>query len=161
VDPGASARDGSSDLYRAAEDYNLKYTFRQNPLIGLGFGMPFYTVAAMADISDFYPLWNVIPHNTMLWVPMRMGIPGMVTFWGLIGVAILEAFAVMRRYRDPVVRAVATVAVAAIIAELMVGYGDLQLESYRNLVFVGALLGVLAVLPRLREVRDASVAVRQ
>jgi O-Antigen ligase len=150
VDPSASARDGSSDLYRTAEDYNLKFTFKQNPVIGLGFGMPFYTVAAMADISNFYPLWNVIPHNTMLWVPMRMGIPGMITFWGLIGVAVLEAFAVVRRYRDPVTRAVAMFAVAALVAELMVAYGDLQLESYRNLVFVGALMGVLAVLSRAR-----------
>jgi hypothetical protein len=154
IDPSASARDDSSDLYRTAEDYNLKFSFKQSPLIGLGFGMPFYTVASMADISNFYPLWNVIPHNTMLWVPMRMGIPGMITFWGLIGIAILEAFAVMRRYRDPVARAVAVFAVAAIVAELMVGYGDLQLESYRNLVFVGALLGVLAQFPRLPEVTD-------
>jgi type IV secretory pathway VirB2 component (pilin) len=61
---------------------------------------------------------------------------------------------VMRRYRDPVARAVAVFAVAAIVAELMVGYGDLQLESYRNLVFVGALLGVLAQFPRLPEVTD-------
>ena len=161
VDPSASARDSSSDLYRAAEDYNLKFTFKQTPLLGLGFGMPFYTVAGMADISDFYPLWNVIPHNTLLWVPMRMGIAGMVTFWGLIGIAILEAFAVMRRHRDSLLRAVAAVAVAALVAELMVAYGDLQLESYRNLVFVGAVIGVLAAMPRAAEVTEASVAPRQ
>jgi O-antigen ligase len=158
IDPSASARDDSSDLYRAAEDYNLKFTFKENPLVGLGFGMPFHTVASMVDISNYYPLWNVIPHNTMLWLPMRMGIPGMIVFWGLIGMAVLEAFAVMRRYRDPAARAVAAFAVAAIIAELMVGYGDLQLESYRNLAFLGALLGVLATLPRLPEVAESGPA---
>lgn len=145
IDPNSiSARDNSSDLYRVAEDFDLKFTFKQNPLVGLGFGMPFYTVASIADISQSYPLWNVIPHNTLLWVPMRMGIPGMVTFWGLIGVAILEAFAILRRSLDPASRATAIFAVAAVVAELMVAYGDLQLESYRNLVFLGALLGVLA-----------------
>jgi O-antigen ligase len=156
INPSASARDNSSDVYRIAEDYNLKFSFKQSPLIGLGFGMPFYTVASMANISNFYPLWNVIPHNTMLWVPMRMGIPGMVGFWGLIAMAILQAFAVMRLHRDPLSRAIAVFAVAAIVAELMVADGDLQLESYRNLVFLGALLGALARLPRLREVVDGS-----
>jgi O-antigen ligase len=144
VDPSASARDGSSDLYRIAEDSNLKFTFKQAPLVGLGFGMPFHVVTPMADISGLYPLWNVIPHNTMLWVPMRMGVPGMVGFWGLVAMAVLEAFALMRRHADPVPRAVAAFAVAGIVAELMVAYGDLQLESYRNLVFLGALLGTLA-----------------
>src|SRR5207247_1434150 len=118
--------------------------YRQVPLIGLGFGMPFDIVTPMADISGLYSLWNVIPHNTLLWVPMRMGIPGMVGFWALIGMAVLEACAVMRREQDPLLRAVAVFAVAAIVAELMVAYGDLQLESYRNLVFLGALLGAVA-----------------
>jgi O-antigen ligase len=149
VDPSANARDGSSDLYRIAENANLKYTFKQAPLTGLGFGMPFFVVTPMADISSVYPLWNVIPHNSLLWVPMRMGIPGMIGFWGLVAMVVLEAFAVMRRTQDPVVRAVAVFAVAAIVAELVVAYGDLQLESYRNLVFLGALIGAVAGLPRL------------
>lgn len=151
VSPSAGARDDSSDLYRIAEDFNLKFTFRQSPLTGIGFGMPFYTPAAMADISNYYSLWNVIPHNTMLWVPMRMGIPGMIGLWGLIGMAILQGFAVMRRHQDPVSRAIAVFAVAAIVAELLVAYGDLQLESYRNLIFLGALLGALSRLTEMPE----------
>jgi O-antigen ligase len=147
VDP--SARDNSSDLYRVAENANLKSTFKQAPVTGLGFGMPFSIATPMADISSVYPLWNVIPHNSLLWVPMRMGIPGMVGFWGLIAMIALEAFATMRRTEDPVARAVAVFAVAAIVAELVVAYGDLQLESYRNLVFLGALVGAVAGLPRL------------
>jgi hypothetical protein len=152
VDPTANARDDSSDLYRIAEDYNLKFTFKESPLIGRGFGLPFDTPAAMANISNYYSLWNVIPHNSMLWIPMRMGVLGMVAFWGLIATAILEAFAILRRHQDPVARAIAVFAVGAIVAELLVGYGDLQLESYRNLVFIGVLLGVLARIRSLPEV---------
>jgi O-antigen ligase len=148
LDPSASARDDSSDLYRRAENSNLRATFRRAPLTGLGFGMPFDVVTPMADISGLYPLWNVIPHNTLLWVPMRMGVLGMVGFWGLVGMTVLEAFAAARRSDDPALRATAVFAVAALVAELMVAYGDLQLESYRNLVFLGALIGAVAALPR-------------
>jgi len=31
----------------------------------------------------------------------------------------------------------------AIVAELLVAYGDLQLESYRNLIFIGVVMGLL------------------
>jgi hypothetical protein len=47
-------------------------------------------------------------------------------------------------------------AVTAIIAELVVAYGDLQLESYRNLIFLGALLGALARLSEMPDMPEAS-----
>jgi len=149
VDP--TARDFSSDLYRTAETANLLYTFRTSPLIGVGFGSPFYIVYPMADISKLYPLWNVIPHNSLMWVAMRMGTIGFVAFWGLIGLAVLEGFYVLDRRRDPLVRAIAAFAIAAIVGEIAVGYADLQLESYRNLIFLGVLIGILNRLPQLPE----------
>jgi hypothetical protein len=153
VDP--SARDFSSDAYRTNETANLKYTFRTSPLIGVGFGSPFYIVYPMADISNIYPLWNVIPHNSLMWVGMRMGTIGFAAFWGLIGLAMLEGFYVIRGRRDPFVRTIAAFAVAGIVAEVAVGYADIQLESYRNLIFLGVLIGVLNRLPRLPESENA------
>jgi len=106
----------------------------------------------MADISRIYPLWNVIPHNSLMWVGMRMGAVGFVAFWGLIGLAILQGFYVLGHSRDALIRAVAAVAIAAVVAEIMVGYGDLQLESYRNLIFLGATLGILNRISQMPEV---------
>jgi hypothetical protein len=153
VDP--TARDFSSDAYRDAETANLQFTFRTSPLIGVGFGSPFYIVYPMADISKIYPLWNVIPHNSLMWVGMRMGTVGFVAFWGVIGLAVLEAFYVIDRRRDPFVRAVAAFAIAAIVGEIAVGYADLQLENYRNLIFLGIVIGVLNRLPQLPETEHA------
>lgn len=149
IDP--SSRDFSSDQYRVAETANLQFTYRTSPLFGIGFGHPFYIVTPMANISQFYSLWNVIPHNTLMWVPMRMGLIGMVAFWGWIGIALLEGFGVIRTNKDPLVRAVAAFAIAAVVAELAVAYGDIQLESYRNMIFLGVLLGVLTRLPQMAQ----------
>lgn len=149
VDP--SARDYSSDQYRVAETANLQLTFKTSPIIGVGFGSPFLILYPMADISGLYPLWNVIPHNSLMWVGMRMGAIGFAGFWALIGLAILEGFHILATKQDPLVRTIAAFAIAAVVGEIVVGYADLQLENYRNLIFLGVILGLLNRLSTLPE----------
>lgn len=149
VDP--NLRDYSSDQYRVAETANLLVTFKTSPLVGVGFGKPFIIVYPMADISSIYPLWNVIPHNTLLWIAMRMGALGFAAFAGLTGFAILQGFGLLSAQRDPVFRALSAFAIAAIVAELVVGYADIQLDSYRNLIFLGVILGIMNRLPTMSE----------
>lgn len=144
-------RDASSNLYRVAENANILFTSRLSPLFGIGFGLPMRVVYPMADISNIYPLWNVIPHNTLLWIGMRMGVVGYMTFFGLIGIAVLTATRQLAIRKDPLLRAVAACAVAAIAAELVQGDLDLQLDSFRNLIFLGALLGVINRMPQLAD----------
>jgi O-antigen ligase len=105
----------------------------------------------MADISYVYPLWNYIPHNTVLWIGMRMGALGYVAFFGLLAMAILQACRQLATRRDPLINSFAAFAVAAIVAEMIQGYTDLQLDSYRNLIVFGAVLGVINRLPQLAD----------
>jgi hypothetical protein len=142
-------RDYLSNAYRQAEDLNLLLTIRSSPLFGIGFGLPMLYVYPMADISQQYPLWNIIPHNTVLWIGMRMGAIGLAAFFGLIAMATLQASRQGSR-KDVFLRAVAMFAIAAFGMELVVGYVDLQLENYRNLIFLGVMLGVIQRLPRIR-----------
>jgi hypothetical protein len=138
-----SARDQSSDIYRLAETANLKFTFRSSPLLGIGFGHPYYIVWQAADVSARDPLWNVIPHNSILWLPMRMGLLGYVAFFGLISMAIIEAMWIMRNIRDKFVRAAVIFALAAVFGELFNGYFDVGLENYRNVIVLGLMLAVI------------------
>lgn len=142
-------RDYLSDIYRQAENTNLKLSFDTNRILGMGFGMPFLIVLTQADISNIYPLWNYIPHNTLLWVGVRMGLVGCATFWGLIGASLLEVCRALRLQTDRFTLAIVALAGAAIAAELIVAYTDLQLESYRNMIFIGIVLGLINVIPRL------------
>ena len=142
-------RDYLSDVYRQAENTNLKLSFDTNKVIGMGFGMPFLVVLTQADISYIYPLWNYIPHNTLLWIGVRMGMIGSVAFWGLIAVALLEVCRALKVQRDRFLLTIVAVGGGAIIAELIVAYGDLQLENYRNMIFIGVVLGVMNIVPVL------------
>jgi O-antigen ligase len=149
-----TVRDFQSDTYRTAENSDLRLSMQSDSIIGMGFGKPFLTVFPLADISQYYPLWNVIPHNTLMWVGVRLGFLGFAAFWALIGMALLQAFSIARARSDPLIRAVAVFAAAAVIAELVVAYGDLQLENERNMIFFGVVLGLLA---RLSLLPDAGV----
>lgn len=142
-------RDYLSNIYRQAENVNLQLSFQTNKLIGMGFGMPFLTVLTQADISYIYPLWNYIPHNTLVWVGVRMGLVGSVAFWGLFGISLLEVCRALSVQRDRVVLIMTAIAGAAIVSQLFVAYADLQLESYRNMIFIGIVFGLLNILPAI------------
>lgn len=142
-------RDYLSNIYRQAENVNLQLSFQTNKVIGMGFGMPFLTVLTQADISYIYPLWNYIPHNTLLWVGVRMGLVGSIAFWGLFGVALLEVCRAMSVQKDRLVLLIVSIAGGAIVSQILVAYADLQLESYRNMFFIGTVFGLLNVLPFL------------
>jgi hypothetical protein len=153
VDP--TARDLSSDQYRIAETANLKATFRTSPLLGIGFGHPYYIFYPQNGVAAFDPLWNIIPHNSVLWIPMRMGAVGMISFWCLISIAIIQAVRTIRTVRDKFIRATVLLALAAIFGLLFTGYVDVGLENYRNLIVLGVLLALINRAPYLA--REAPV----
>lgn len=144
-----SARDLSSDLYRIAESANLKATFRSSPLVGIGFGHPYYIAYPQPGVAKFDPLWNVIPHNTLLWIPMRMGVVGLIAFWSLISMAILEAIWAIRAIPDKFLRATVVFALATIFGGLFIAYVDVGLESYRNMIVLGLMLALINRVPEL------------
>jgi hypothetical protein len=87
VDP--NERDLSSNLYRLQENENLRYTISLSPIIGVGFGKPMEVVVPMVDLTSEWQMQLYMPHNNMLWLWMRMGILGFVSFWVLIGCSVL------------------------------------------------------------------------
>ncbi len=82
-------RDYQSNLYRDQENINLRYTISFSPYTGIGFGKPMQLITPMVDLEAGWALQLYMPHNNMLWLWMRMGIVGFVTFWVLAGSAIL------------------------------------------------------------------------
>jgi hypothetical protein len=145
------SRDYLSNIYRVAENANIQFNFKMSPVIGIGFGIPMAVIFPMADISYVYPLWNYIPHNTLLWIGMRMGALGYAAFFGLLAMAILQACRQLATRKDPLITSLAAFAVAAIVAEMIQGYTDLQLDTYRNLIALGVVLGVINRLPELAD----------
>lgn len=139
-------RDALSNLYRVNEDKNIKATMRTSPIIGYGYGKPMLTPYPLADISGAYIFWNILPHDSVLWVWMRLGTIGFLIFWTLIGAAIIQASRLVVGLDDPYLKGWALLILLLVLQEVVFGYLDIQWTNYRNLITIGVLFGLLGTI---------------
>jgi O-antigen ligase len=144
-----SQRDAGSDQYRVTEDKDLMATMKLSPIIGYGYGKNFLTPYPLTDISNLYNFYLLEPHDSVLWVWMRLGTIGFLLFWFLIGSAIVQSARLARLLRDPYLKGVALFCLTTVIQEVIFGYLDLQWSNYRNLIFMGVVFAMIGRLSSL------------
>lgn len=144
------ARDASSNLYRDAENADLMATIKSAPIQGYGYGKHMFHAVPIADISTQYEWWDIMTHNQVLWVWMRVGTFGFASFWMMISSVIICG---CRTVRDPNIdlelKAAALFGIIITGALMIFGLLDLQLSNFRDMLFVGLWSGVLAALPSM------------
>jgi hypothetical protein len=131
----ASAEDRSSDLYRLIEAYDVNYTIRSAPLLGLGFGRQFYRPVFLPDISMF-GLNAYVPHNNVLWIWIKTGFGGFATMFYLFAKAIMMGAARVRRAVLDVDLVVTLTATLYAVMFAVYSYVDVSWDA-RNTVFLG------------------------
>jgi len=136
-----NARDYHSNLYRSYENYNLAKSATRRPLFGTGFGKRYDQPIPLINIR--FPLRDYIPHNQIFWVLVKMGGIGFLAFWFFFNSFVAKGTQVLMRLRDPYLKAITVVIVLAIINQMVVSYFDLQLTYYRNMIYLGTLMGLL------------------
>ena len=144
--PG-NARDASSNQYRDFEQYDVLVTIRHNPILGVGFGNKYEQPLPLVPIA--FPLRDWIPHNEIWWIWLKTGTIGFVVFWLFIGSAIIQGSLILRRLRDPYHQALAAMTIAFVCMQIVIAYADLQLTFYRNMIYLGIMLGLLVRLEAL------------
>jgi hypothetical protein len=143
-----NARDAGSDQYRANEDADIMATMKTGPIIGYGFGKPMLLPYTLPNISAIYVWWNIMPHNSILWVWMRLGTIGYAIFWFLIGLAMLQVGYLARRLSERVSKGLAIFLLLVIMQQVIIAYLDLQWSNWRCLIVTGLLLGLISHLER-------------
>ncbi|MBC7806701.1 MAG: O-antigen ligase family protein [Akkermansiaceae bacterium] len=139
------ARDASSNIYRDAENANQMATIRLAPVQGYGYGKRMLHAVQIADISGTYEWWDLLPHNQILWVWMRVGTVGFVTFWVMFCSAIILCCHAARDEDAPaIVRCHAVFCLATLVALLMFGLYDMALSNFRAMLFAAIWLGALS-----------------
>jgi hypothetical protein len=144
LDPDVAGDRYSSNLYREFENYNLAMTLQREPIYGIGFGNRYDSPIDLASIS--FPLRDYIPHNEIFWLIVKMGSLGFFAFCFFFESFILYSTSTFKGLKDPYLKAVCAVAIIAVIAQIVVSYFDLQLTYYRNMVYLGCLMGLVSVL---------------
>ena len=142
-------RDASSNAYRDAENADLMATIHSAPL-GYGYGKRMLHVAPIADISGQYEWWDIMTHNQVLWVWMRVGTFGFAAFWMMVSAILICGARVVRSQSIDIETKSLAIAGMMIVGSLMVfGLLDLQFSNFRDMLFAGLWTGILAGLPAL------------
>ena len=140
-----NVRDKSSDLYRQIENYDLNYTIRQSPVTGLGFGQRFYRPVGLPDIS-FFEFYEYLPHNSILWIWIKMGIFGFISMLFLFSRALTLGAQKIRRMVSG--QDVALVIVSTVFVAMYIVYAFVDIAwDPRNIVVVGFAFAVCANFP--------------
>jgi hypothetical protein len=138
-----SARDALSNEYRNDEDANLKFNIEQDGVLGAGFGrlidyaLPMPGLVTAADAGITY-----VPHNTNLYLLMRMGLLGASAFWAMLGAAIIAGCR-LARCPDRLFGVVGTIVAAMTVGWALEGATDLGFTFPRIAMVMGCLFGLL------------------
>jgi hypothetical protein len=153
-------RDAASNLYRLQENANLKLNIHQGGVLGKGFGVPIDYALPIVDISKIDPNIKYIPHNGVLYVPMRMGVLGTVAIWLVLGAGILVGCRLARSV-DREVAAVGALAACAMVAYALEGGTDQGFYFDRIALVTGVLLGLTEAARRIQRSLAMSEAWRE
>ncbi len=136
------AEDQSSDLYREIESYDLVSTIRSSPLTGLGFGQKFHRPIPLPDIS-FFIFYEYIPHNSILWIWIKVGFVGFVSMLVLVANSIRTGLRAVMRLPGGDHAALTLMALAYIPMYIVFAYVDIAWDA-RSTLFFGAALAICA-----------------
>jgi hypothetical protein len=140
IKSATSAEGDSSTLWREIENYDLIHTLKQYPLIGAGYGQPFWEVIPLPAVDYVMELY--LPHNSLL---------GLWCFYGLVGVVgvtslwVAGIFFGIRAYhfcKVPIDKAAAMVSFASVLVYLVQCFGDMGLGSWAGVFTVAPSLAV-------------------
>jgi len=142
-------RDSRSNSYREIEALNLKYNIQENPLLGSGYGHSITFYIPLPWIGGRFADWDIIPHNTILWVWMRLGVVGFSAFWFLVGRSILGSMMITKHLSDPYLKSIGVFTVAVLVTWVFVGMIEMGLTGFRELILIGFLIGLVSQTPQM------------
>jgi O-antigen ligase len=147
IAPQPGGRDDASNVYRVIENVNTKFTIKQRPLTGVGFGNKFYIIVPMPDIS-FFVWWEYITHNSILWIWMQTGVGGFLSMLFLVGMAVIVGVRTLWRMPGGDLSAFALMATLYIVMHFIYAYVDISWEA-QSMIYVGTMMGLINSLERI------------
>ena len=142
-----SAVDSDADestRWRDLENFNLVYTIRGKPIVGVGYGHGFWEVWPLPQVD--YSLERYIPHNSILGIYCYGGYLG---FTGLTLLWVAGVYFGIRAYhhcKEPYDKAAALVSFGTILIYYVQCFGDMGLGTFTGVFLMGNALAVASKL---------------
>jgi len=117
----------------------------ERPIMGSGQGktLTFYSFNPDTNKFETWTSWTMDSLYIALW--LKMGLPGLLAFWWLSAHVVRTAWKSFRQSADPRVRAFMSGAIAAMVANLVLGVTDGSMATGRFTVVFGILFGMVEV----------------
>lgn len=140
------SRDETSNEYRDVESYNIRVYISQSHSTGLGFGRRI-TYYGLVDLTGMTEMLAYVPHDGVLYLWMRMGVAGFLTFALFVSQAAISAVRLSASpHRD--VAMMGAITAAILFGYVAMGNTDMGFFWFRNAIAMGTLLGVVDGLAR-------------
>jgi hypothetical protein len=128
----------ASSKTRDIENYNLIVTLRDQKIAGSGWGHGYNEVSVAYSVSDVFPIYRYVPHNTVLGLWAFSGYLGSTALWAVFLVA---TFLNVRAYRladTPLGRTICATSVCVMVIYGFQAYGDMGIMAW-NASFIVAI----------------------
>ena len=119
-----SKSDGSTQ-WRDMENSSLVQNISDHPWFGTGFGHEYIEYWKLPSVSESYPLYRTIPHNSLLAYFVFAGPAGIAGIFAMLITAIFLAARSYRSAADPATRSAALLCIVLIFNFLNLMYGDI------------------------------------
>ena len=139
-----SERDASSDMYREMETYDLKFTRDQSPMFGYGYGRQFLQPMPLIALTTEF--LKYLPHNSVMWIWMRLGHVGFFFFLMMYAAILIRGVHILIDVNDIQLKIVGLLGILYLLMLFAFGKFDLQFVNSRQMAVTALLVGVLAVL---------------
>jgi hypothetical protein len=124
-----SKSDGST-LWRDLENMNLALNVSAHPFWGVGFGHEYVEHIHLPDVSQAYPRFKYVPHNSLVALFPFAGPAGVA---GVFAMLLATVFLAARTYHgsaQPAVRAAAMLSIVLIYLHMNQSYGDIGVSEW-------------------------------
>jgi O-Antigen ligase len=146
---GGGVRDASTKA-RDNENIGLVVMVSQRPLLGTGFGLPWYEVDATYTVPvSVFPMYHYMPHNSVLALLAFTGSIGFAGIWMVLPVSVYLNRRTYLRATHPVDRIAAATGVVVVVVVMNQLYGDMGIVCMTPMTILGAALGAASRLSPL------------
>jgi hypothetical protein len=131
-----SKSDGST-LWRDLENMNLAMNVSAHPFWGVGYGHEYIEHIKLPDVSQSYPRFKYIPHNSLVALFPFAGPAGVAGVFAMFITTIFLAARTYHRSPNPAIRTAAMLSIVFVYLHLNQTYGDIGVIEWLTTFTLG------------------------
>lgn len=129
---------------RILEDMGLIVTLQTNPLVGVGFGQKYTEISTTYSVSQYFPQYRYVPHNSVLALVAFTGAMGFAGIWMIFPITVYFSARSYTFAKLPIDKTISMVALCEVIIHTNQMWGDIGILAPQGLVVMSGAIAAAA-----------------